>query len=747
MTLRVLKLVYVDGIDPSTILVTTFTKKAAAELRSRILGWGDLLREAFIENPDYIGLRESFQGIDFNQIITGTLDSISENVLKENREPGSPPPVIIEEFITHAMMVRFGLLRGNRYKNADLIEYIAEIQGNRRGLNTATIASVLLEMKDRIYHDMVDINLFCNDGKHSGVPIACEAILAYQKALDDRLLYDYAKLEFEFYQKLRREELLNFTDTIRFVLIDEYQDTNLLQESIYFELCRFALKNGGGITVVGDDDQSIYRFRGATVDLFTDFPSRVCERLGIQTVPYNLSKNYRSTSNIVELASEFATIDQSFANVRVLDKPKISPSRFGNYSNYPILGIFREDIETLAQDLSSFIHSIVYGEGVTITFNGINHILKIDQKGSAGDICFLLSSPQEMNSNGGIRLPGYIRNDLQELTNPIYVFNPRGQKLQDIPEVEVLCGLMLECIDPEGNYQNSINTMPREAHEVFTKWRYNAQQYIHNQQEKIGDITLNQYIQAWQTRKPMNKKKWPNEIPLLDLLYKLITWIPTMQNDVEGLVYLEVVTRTITQSAVFNSFESELIFNEQNPELEEKSIKDAFRGIFIPLATGAIDINEDLLETVPRDRIPIMSIHQAKGLEYPLVIVDVGSEFKTDHHFQYFKRFPSDGGKTCRMEDLLREYSGLGSPTRSGRDRAFDDLIRQYFVAFSRPQDVLLIVGLSSVKNGYNTKGKKPKRKFIPNVATGWDRTERWHWGEGLPNLYHYEGVNQWRFQ
>lgn len=747
MTLRILKIIYVDGVDPSTILATTFTKKAASELRSRILGWGDKLRESFIENSKYSAIREKIQKIDFNQIITGTLDSIAETILKDYRKPGSPPPVIIEDFIANATMMRFGLLRANRYQSQDLKDYLFELRGSKLGINIAEMASILIEIKDRCFHDMVDIDRYCELEKHPGVTVICDAIKAYQQALDDRLLYDFAKIEFEFYQKIMNGEVADFTEKIRFVLVDEYQDTNLLQEKIYFALGRCALKNGGSITVVGDDDQSIYRFRGATVDLFTDFPSRIKDRLGVQPKKITLSKNYRSTSNIVKLASGFITLDTAFQNVRVLDKPTMQPTRIGEYENYPVLGIFRDDVETLAQDLSVFIGEMAYGDGVTITSNGVSYTIKFGEGGSPGDICFLLSSPQEINSNGGLRLPGRIRKSLENRTNPIKVFNPRGQKLPVVPEVQLLCGLMLECIDPEGNVQNSITSMPREANEAFFNWRQSAQTFVQNHQEKKGSLTLKQYLQAWQNRSPINKTKWPNEVPLLDLLYKLITWLPTIQDDVEGLVYLEVVTRTITQSAVFNSFESELIFNKNNPDIEKKSIKDAYRGIFIPLATGAIDINEDLLETVPRDRIPIMSIHQAKGLEYPLVIVDVGSDFKTDHHFQYFKRFPSDGGKTCRLEDLLRKYSELGSPTRTDKGRAFDDLIRQYFVAFSRPQDVLLLVGLNSVKNGYHTKGKKSKRKFIPNVSTGWDRTERWHWGEGLPNIYHYEGVNQWRFQ
>jgi hypothetical protein len=73
-----------------------------------------------------------------------------------------------------------------------------------------------------------------------------------------------------------------------------------------------------------------------------------------------------------------------------------------------------------------------------------------------------------------------------------------------------------------------------------------------------------------------------------------------------------------------------------------------------------------------------------------------------------------------------RQFSpGLGAPARSQLDRAFNDLLRLYFVAFSRAPDVLLLVGLDSVVNG------------IPNVATGWDRDEVWHWGPGMPTLMH----------
>ena len=72
------------------------------------------------------------------------------------------------------------------------------------------------------------------------------------------------------------------------------------------------------------------------------------------------------------------------------------------------------------------------------------------------------------------------------------------------------------------------------------------------------------------------------------------------------------------------------------------------------------------------------------------------------------------------MEDELRTSCPLGRPDRDSRDRAFDDLIRQYFVAYSRPQDVLLLIGLNSVINGYKT--RDGTAHSIPNVAVGWDR-------------------------
>ena len=153
--------------------------------------------------------------------------------------------------------------------------------------------------------------------------------------------------------------------------------------------------------------------------------------------------------------------------------------------------------------------------------------------------------------------------------------------------------------------------------------------------------------------------------------------------------------------------------NPAKPDVSEASVRDLLCDWLAPIASDTVELDEDMIGSFPRDRLSILSIHQSKGLEFPLVIVDVGSDFKTNHRAHAFKRYPSQGGMSHTLEDMIRPLSGLGKPTRAAQDRAFDDLERLYYVAFTRAQQVLVLVGLDKVK---------PSNATIPNVASGWDR-------------------------
>jgi DNA helicase II / ATP-dependent DNA helicase PcrA len=730
LALRVLKLVLADSVEPTAVIATTFTRKAAKELRSRILGWGDQIRAHLLTGGLSPAEKARIAAIDFNAVWTGTFDSFAEEVLGNYRPPGAPAPAVIEDFVAQALMLRYGLFDQQRFRDRDLTEYIALVRGGIYGLSTAAKASTLNEIRQRVLHDDVDLAAYlstadepcglCNPHPHDGVPVVGDALTGYENFLTTAEIVDYAALERGFLDKLRSGELDPFIESVSHVLVDEYQDTNLLQEQIYFHLAASAASRGGSITVVGDDDQALYRFRGATVELFRDFPTRVqaaIANVAPQTI--FLVENYRSTDAIVAFCNNFIQLDQGFQAVRVARKPAITADRSAPH-NPPVLGMFRSTVADLARDLAAFIVDIFSGQGYQLPSGDV---IRASPNGSVGDCALLTFSPAEVK-NGRDRLPRLLRQELASLPTPVPVFNPRGTELADVAAIAQLCGLALECIDPGGTVQASTSSFPAATGAVLTRWRGTGQQHLAALPSGL-QRPLSNYISSWQTRTARSVSRWPTEISIADLVYKLVTWIPAMQSDIEGLVQFEVILRTITEAARFSTYSGNIVFRD--PTRFERSVRAAIWEIFAPLAEGAIDIDEDLLETLPPNRLNVLSIHQSKGLEFPLTIVDVGSDFRRNHHAQAFQRFPRDGASTHRLEDELRSFSRSLAPTgRSGRDRAFDDLIRSYFVAFSRAQDVLLLVGLDPVADGR-----------IPHVAVGWDRSDTFHWGAGLPNLEH----------
>jgi Superfamily I DNA and RNA helicases len=694
MVLKILKFIFVDGIKPSSILATTFTRKAAAQLKSRTVEWGNELKSTLMDDPKYSSIKALLKKLNFKRIVTGTLDSIAEDILKHDHTDG-PAPAIVEDLVSNALMIKVGLLDHDRQKDKDLQGFLNHIRGARTRLNVSLMSQVLLEIKDRSYHDMIDFEKFINDYEHPGAKIAHDAILDYINDLKKRNLLDFSMLEDEFLRKLQTSKLEGLKN-IKIVLVDEYQDTNLLQETIYLKIAETAVRNNGSIIVVGDDDQSLYRFRGATVDLFTDFGSRLNNHLLINPLFVNLSKNYRSTEHIVDFCNEFIHLDKEFQNARAAGKRWISPS-LKESPNVPVLGMFRDDINVLASDLAEFIRKISHGDGVALDCKGESFKIKIDEEnGSPSDIAFLCSSPLELDFKGNPRLPILLKDELNKIDPQIPVFNPRGQSLGRVPVIEILCGILLECIDPECKIQNTFGRLPRNAVFRFKIWRSKALKYIDTKSNESKEI--NAFIDIWRSYFQINEDS-KVEIPLVELIYRMVKWIPEI-HDEEGLVYLEIIIKTITQTSLFSDFKSNIVLTGRNRDTDQNSVVEIMWNIFVPIALGAINLDLDILENLPQNGINIMSIHQAKGLEFPVVIVDVGSDFKMNYANHAFKRFPGSPGKSCTLEDNMRKFSKLGIPKRDTLDRAFDDLIRQYFVAFSRPQGLLLLVGLNSLKDG-----------------------------------------------
>jgi DNA helicase-2/ATP-dependent DNA helicase PcrA len=717
LTMRMLKLIFVDGVSPRGILATTFTKKAAQELRSRLLSWGYAVQEHLLTKEKLSKMdRLWLERVDINQVRTGTIDSVCEELLRDFRDPGTDPPILADQFVSDTLLLRQGLFQSDRYKDDDLDTFLCDARGTGRfGWNIGAKNNLVRTMWDRRHHDQMDWVKFAKSGSTKEEKQALShlngALTDYAKELTDRLMVDFAQLEQTVYARLASGGLTEFTDELKVVLVDEYQDTNLLQERLYFELAK---RCDGALTVVGDDDQSLYRFRGATVDLFSNFEKRFNDAVGKKPKKIFLNENYRSSTVIIDFVNDYATLDAGYQSVRVAGKPPLVNPK-PRESEVPILGMFRDTINELAEDLAMFIHRVTRGDGYKVK----GHTIKVDKKksGDVGDCALLCSSPQEYGGGDPPkeRLPLLLKRELESLNPAIPVFNPRGQDLASIPSVERLGGLLLECLDPGGAVQALVRGLSNEIQTTFNTWRANAINWLDSNKNLKP---LRDFAASWADRESRPGYRWPKSTACIELLYALNHWMPEFHDDPEGQVYLEVFTRQLSAAEQVSGFKARVVTDPEKPEITSASVGHLLLYFLAPIASGSAGVDEELIESFPRDRLNVLSIHQSKGLEFPLVIVDVGSDFKTRHHAHAFKRFPQKPGPPHNLEDLMRPHSPLVSLSRDGTDRAFDDLYRQYFVAFSRPQDVLLLVGLNATKPG----GR------VENVATGYDRTGMNHW-------------------
>jgi DNA helicase II / ATP-dependent DNA helicase PcrA len=722
LVLRALRHMLVDSMSPDSILITTFTRKAASEISSRLVGWGLRLIEHFKREAERV--QDSprvvwLESLDVNAIQAGTLDTFLQRWLGQTRQIGTPAPVMLEEFAANFVYRR--RIFAPVYRNgasAHLDPYLAQYNYEQAApRNQGEAGNLSISVNNRLIQDLVDVPAYAATG--AAQRIQADLLKGYRSHLQAQQLFDFSLCAERVLGSLKAGQLYKQLPELHALLIDEYHDTNPMQEAIYFELVK---QSGCALTIVGDDDQALYRFRGATVEVFTNFQKRFANQVsGAKSQMIYLVRNHRSTPEIVKFFNEFASHDRGFAAARVANKPPIVP--FNQSRGVPVLGLFRDSIGDLAEDLTQLLVDVFQGGGRTIPSSVTGAVLRGSEHGGAiGDAVLLAASVREYRDDGSERLPALVRRKL--VARNLGVFNPRGQDLRDLLNVQRLLGLVLLCLDPADQIENTLY-ITRDVRNYLPVWRDRARQFIAaNPLPNSQRGSLKSYVDGWRMERA-SSGDWPDEIPLLDLLYKLIVWMPEFQNDPEHLVYLEAIMRCVVQGAHYSSYGFQILKATKHRAFSRNAV---ITDLLAPVAEKTVEINEDLLFAVPRNRLNIMTIHQSKGLEYPMVIVDVGSEFKTNHAKQAFRRFPRAPSVPVVMETDLAKFTEIG-PFRTVRgdlDRTFDDIARLYYVAYSRPQVALVLVGLTKSIEYATT---------VQNIATCWARDGAWSWRQNNPPL------------
>ncbi len=264
LTYRIAYMLAVKNISPYRILALTFTNKAAAEMRERIiqLVGGELAKAVTMgtfHSVFYRILRAEAERIGFNNNITIYDTDDAKSLIKSIvKEMGLDPKQYTPGFIlSRISMAKSSLLSAQEYADNP------DIQAADRMSNKPMISQIFVKYNDRLHK---------------------------ANAMDfDDLLY--------FMNVLLRdspEALFKYQNRFNYILIDEYQDTNYAQ---YLIIKRLAALNQN-ICVVGDDAQSIYGFRGADIQNILNF-----KRDYPATRIFKLEQNYRSTQNIVNAAN------------------------------------------------------------------------------------------------------------------------------------------------------------------------------------------------------------------------------------------------------------------------------------------------------------------------------------------------------------------------------------------------------------------------------------------------------------
>jgi DNA helicase-2/ATP-dependent DNA helicase PcrA len=266
----------IHGVDPGRILMLTFTRRAAAEMRRRA---HDIIRTALNESIGGLGQR-LLQRLTW----TGTFHSIGNRLLRQYARHLKLDPQfsVIDRAdaadLLDGLRQELGLAaKEQRFPRKETCLQIYSYRVNTGRVLQATLAEqypwcVQWEAElSKLYRGYVERKQRCN-------------LLDY----DDLLLYWHAMMG---ETRLAAHVSGNFDH----VLVDEYQDTNKLQADILH-----ALKpDGAGLAVVGDDAQAIYSFRAAAVDNMLGFPDRFVPRAEVVM----LAQNYRSTQPVLDAAN------------------------------------------------------------------------------------------------------------------------------------------------------------------------------------------------------------------------------------------------------------------------------------------------------------------------------------------------------------------------------------------------------------------------------------------------------------
>ncbi len=705
---RAAYLILEKGVKPESILISTFTEKAAKEIITRITDELD-------KGPVRKQLEEKNIDINLNEMYIGTFHSICLRILKENmdisglRKNFRTLDEFEQQYLVYTNISRF---IGNSQKNIPPIKDVGlalTLQKTSRNgyvYNTPLwdIAAEICRNVDRISEELIEpAELIASEDR--AVAAGGRILKMYNTILDEENCIDFSNMQIKALRMLQNNPsvLDELRSKITHIMIDEYQDTNYVQEQLAFLLAG----DKKNICVVGDDDQGLYRFRGATIRNILEFGKNI----GSTKPPIKLETNYRSDPDIIDFynkwmdpqinrsaadSSEGITFSWSRGNDRFRydktivpceDKIKLKDARGNNGS--PAVVRLTVPVGKDSQDQWNL---------KILQF--INKLMSSGKIKDYNQIAFLFHS---VGSGNAIPLAGYLER------NGISVYNPRSNMFFQREEIKVALGCLILM------FPQFIATLVANSEEPY----------------KYQDDPTDMYFLMMQTaldvlRKPENAdlNKWINEMQALhadlpedsnttysELLYKMFSFdyfVRILDTDLRlGTKDLRPVRNLSILTSLITKYEYICNITKLKKDFIEYDTWRLFYDYLKYQRKSRVSEYEDNSEYAPSGCVSFLTMHQAKGLEFPVVFVCSLSE--TPWETQE------------KLLPLVEPYFHRQQFEPKENIAAFD-FWRKYYTAFSRAQDLLVLPSVAGTSKPfapmYSTLTDITDKRFDPGQFT-----------------------------
>lgn len=621
IVLRALNLLLLESAAAKEIVLCTFTEKAAFEMRDRL--------SAAAQKVGYRG--------DMSELRVTTIHGLCNRILTQHRhrtELGNSFETLDE--LTQLLFIfeHFDKIIGPEENSLFLGKWKTRwtaIEGARGYF-------------DKITEELVDpANLAASpDPFRQGI---ARAYSAYETALFANNRTDFAHLQSIVHGLLLKSEHNGaLASEIRYMLVDEYQDTNYVQEQLLLKLT--ALTNN--LCVVGDEDQSLYRFRGATVRNILEFPSRFPKCPVVR-----LTTNYRSHRAIVERYDRWmASTDwTNLAGAPFRFDKTIEADPKGRHPNYPaVISIWGRDARDEAERFAELVE-FLKRSGVIADYS---------------QVALLLHSVRDDHSGAYLAALG---------VRGIPAFCPRARAYFENDEIRLMVACFAVLFGWHGEGRGQV------AGAVAELGRYVDQGIVGLAKAHAAPHPLALALQAWVTEIAALGDGESLDLRPADYFYRLLALDPfakAVKNE-NAARNLAIFSQLLN---VFQNYYHYTVVTHGNREFLRFHLFNSFLRL---LHDGGINEYEDPDQPFPKGHVQVMTIHQAKGLEFPVVVVGSLST-----QLASAKQIDRDLGPFYHRPRFEPE----------NRITLFDRM-RLHYVAFSRPQNVLVLTAHEAPKDHF----------------------------------------------